>query len=314
MSEHQCHHGALGLACLIALWALMGSHTSAQAQPTCTGFAVGCAVHWQMPPPKGASTWRAGSYTGTIMELDGGGKKGVPNEVRLADIKSGKPFSVRMDQLNSIRCYPPGSTHIPSVTYEVSVCHLGGTVVNGPAVFSFLPWLKVQLSQEIVLSDGQTTNMWTGFVIDMGDLALGLGVNQWAKRGPATTPPPPPPPGKVMHIPDPGQSYAQAAHVVYPAVIKAYMSQNDYDTFLFDFAGGAFHAQSASELNLVADLLDAEGKMIARAMSSSGSFHFDQTLPKGRYGIIIRVMNHAGTGPYSVTLGTGAGPIYEEER
>ena len=96
MFGYQFRRDAFGLVCLMAVAALTGSHTSAQAQPTCTGFAVGCAVHWQMPPPKGASTWRAGSYTGTIVEDDGGGKKGVPNEVRLDDIKSGLPFSAGM--------------------------------------------------------------------------------------------------------------------------------------------------------------------------------------------------------------------------
>ena len=204
-----------------------------------------------MPPPKGASTWRAGSYTGTIVEVDGGGKKGVPNEVRLDDIKSGLPFSAGMDQLNSIRCYPPEWTHIPSVTYEVMVCHLGGAV-SGPAVFSFSPWLKVQLSQEIVLSDGRTTNMFAGHVESFGSVALGLGVNQWAKGG--VTPQPQPP--------------------------------------------------------LVADLLDAQGNMITRAVG--GNLQFNQNLPAGTYGIIVRVMNYAGTGPYELVLGSGMGTTYLE--
>ncbi len=91
------------------------------------------------------------------------------------------------------------------------------------------------------------------------------------------------------------------------------MSQNDYDTYLFDFPGGAFHAQSQSKLDLVADLLDGEGKKLAQARATNGSLQFNQNLPKGRYGIIVRVMNHAGTGPYSLLIGLGPGPIYREQ-
>ena len=323
MFGYQFRRDAFGLVCLMAVAALTGSHTSAQAQPTCTGFAVGCAVHWQMPPPKGASTWRAGSYTGTIVEVDGGGKKGVPNEVRLDDIKSGLPFSAGMDQLNSIRCYPPEWTHIPSVTYEVMVCHLGGAV-SGPAVFSFSPWLKVQLSQEIVLSDGRTTNMFAGHVESFGSVALGLGVNQWAKGGVTPQPQPPQPPvpqppvpqppipqpGVVKEVPEIGQGYAQALKIGYPAVLHAHMGAQDYDTVLFNFAGGPFHAHTNSQLNLVADLLDAQGNMITRAVG--GNLQFNQNLPAGTYGIIVRVMNYAGTGPYELVLGSGMGTTYLE--
>jgi hypothetical protein len=118
--------------------------------------------------------------------------------------------------------------------------------------------------------------------------------------------------GQVIAVPEVGQSYAQALLVGYPAMVEASMGDHDYDTYLFDFAGGAFHAHSSSNLDLVADLLDAQGKMIARARAVNGTFRFDQNLPKGRYGIIIRVMYYAGTGPYSLTLGSGAGPHYRE--
>ena len=115
-------------------------------------------------------------------------------------------------------------------------------------------------------------------------------------------------------MPEVGQGYAQALKVGYPAAIQATMSQGDYDTYLFDFEGGVFHAHSKSGLALVADLLDAEGKFLARAMATGGTFQFDQNLPPGRYGIIIRVMNHAGSGPYELMLGSGAGPRYREGR
>ena len=37
-------------------------------------------------------------------------------------------------------------------------------------------------------------------------------------------------------------------------------------------------------------------------------------LPAGRYGLIVRVMNHAGTGPYQLALGSGAGVHYRERQ
>ena len=107
-----------------------------------------------------------------------------------------------------------------------------------------------------------------------------------------------------------GQGYGQALKVGYPSVIQARMGVQDYDTVLFNFAGGPFHAHTSSQLNLVADLLDAQGKMITRAVG--GNLQFNQNLPAGTYGIIVRVMNYAGTGPYELVLGSGTGTTYRE--
>ncbi len=48
--------------------------------------------------------------------------------------------------------------------------------------------------------------------------------------------------------------------------------------------------------------------MISRAVG--GNLQFNQSLPAGRYGIIVRVMNYAGTGAYELVLGAGSGTIY----
>lgn len=139
------------------------------------------------------------------------------------------------------------------------------------------------------------------------------GTTGGSTSGSAVTQPKVPQKGDIINVPEVGQPYAQALKVSFPATVEAFMSQNDYDTYLFDFPGGSFHAHSLSKLDLVADLLDAEGKMLARSRGTNGTFQFDQNLPQGRYGIIIRVMNHAGTGPYSLLLGLGPGPVYREQ-
>ena len=166
--------------------------------------------------------------------------------------------------------------------------------------------------------------MFAGHVESFGSVALGLGVNQWAKGGVTPQPQPPQPPvpqppvpqppipqpGVVKEVPEIGQGYAQALKIGYPAVLHAHMGAQDYDTVLFNFAGGPFHAHTNSQLNLVADLLDAQGNMITRAVG--GNLQFNQNLPAGTYGIIVRVMNYAGTGPYELVLGSGMGTTYLE--
>jgi lysophospholipase L1-like esterase len=120
----------------------------------------------------------------------------------------------------------------------------------------------------------------------------------------------PPGPGGVTVVPEIGQGYAQALQVRYPSVLAAQMGEKDYDTVLFDFPGGSFRAWTNSKLNLVADLLDAQGTMITRAIGAN--LQFNQSLPPGRYGIIVRVMNYAGTGPYELVLGSESGPRFVE--
>jgi hypothetical protein len=117
-------------------------------------------------------------------------------------------------------------------------------------------------------------------------------------------------PGGVTVVPEIGHGYAQALQILYPSVLAAQMGDKDSDTVLFDFPGGPFQARTASRLDLVADLLDGKGQMIARTRGAN--LQFNQELPRGRYGILLKVTNHAGTGPYELILGNGTGPRFEE--
>ncbi len=333
-----------GLAVVLASVALSGMPAMAQQ-----GFALGREVQWRAPEPIGGSSWRAGLYSGTIADISGGGEKGSASKAKLIDIATGKTFWVRLDQINEIDCQRKYAK-VVGYSKPVQTCRFGGSV-SGTYGLDTQGWMRIALFDEIVLLDGSTTRSFASYFGSFGYLTLGRGPNQWAKRAtstpstgqtsrpdastvaPGTTtgtvpntgsvqPNPPVGPShqpsspgqSTQVVPEIGQSYAQALLVGYPATIQATMSQGDYDTFLFDFAGGLFQAHSRSSLDLVADLLDAEGKMIARARADNGTFTFSQNLPSGRYGIIIRVMYHAGAGDYELMLGSGVGPSYRESR
>lgn len=323
-----------GLAVVLASAVLPGLPALAQQ-----GFAIGREVQWRAPEPVGGSSWRAGLYSGTIADISGGGEKGSASKTKLIDIATGRTFWVRLDQINEIDCQRKYAK-VVGYSKPVQTCRFGGSV-SGTYGLDTLGWMRIALFEEVVLSDGTTTRSFSSYMDSFGYLTLGRGPNQWAKRASSTpstvesgtatgtTPnaggaqsyPPigpshqPSSPGvSTRVVPEVGQSYAQALLVGYPATIQANMTQGDYDTFLFDFAGGHFQAHSRSSLDLVADLLDAEGKMITRARAINGTFTFSQTLPSGRYGIIIRVMYHAGAGDYELVLGSGAGPSYRESR
>lgn len=324
---------AMGFLSSLVAAAAVSSAVPASAQQA--GFRVGQAVQWQAPPPAGASEWRAGLYSGVIEE--------VSESVRVHDLRTGKVVPIRMDTLNSVSCRRGETARVPSETRAVPVCRFNG------AAAGIEQWahLRVRLFEEVVLADGSTAKTFSSFLDSFGELRLGRGPNQFAKGQPPTppqppvigqqppsppqpphppvggnqppvTPPQPPhpptPPGGVVEVPEVGQAYAQALKVGYPATIQAFMTQGDYDTYLFDFAGGTFHAHSVSQLDLVADLLDAQGNMIARSRAVNGQFSFNQSLPAGRYGIIIRVMYHAGSGPYEVVIGAGSATRYRERR
>lgn len=318
------------------------------------GFAIGREVQWRAPEPIGGSSWRAGLYSGTIADISGGGEKASASKAKLIDIATGKTFWVRLDQINEIDCQRKYAT-VVGYSKPVLTCRFGGSV-SGTYGLDTRGWMRIELFDEVVLSDGTTTRSFPSYIDAFGYLTLGRGPNQWAKRAsstpstgqasrpdvstvvpgattgivPNTGSAQPNPPVGPSHqsgtsgpgtggqstrvVPEVGQSYAQALVVGYPATIQANMSQGDYDTFLFDFAGGHFQAHSRSSLDLVADLLDAQGKMITRARANNGTFTFSQDLPSGRYGIIIRVMYHAGAGDYELVLGSGAGPRYRESR
>lgn len=318
------------------------------------GFAIGREVQWRAPEPMGGSAWRAGLYSGTIADIAGGGEKGSASKTKLIDIATGKTFWVRLDQINEIDCQrkyvkivgyskPVETCRFGgSVNGTYGLDTLGwmrialfdevvlsdGTTTRSFASyvdgFGYLTlgrgpnqWAKRASSTP---STGQTTRpdastvapgTTTGTVPNTGSVQPNPPVGpspQPGISGPGTGGP------STRVVPEVGQSYAQALLVGYPATIQASMTQGDYDTFLFDFAGGHFQAHSRSTLDLVADLLDSEGKMITRARANNGTFTFSQDLPAGRYGIIIRVMYHAGAGNYELLLGSGAGPSYREQR
>lgn len=318
------------------------------------GFAIGREVQWRALEPIGGSSWRGGLYSGTIADISGGGEKGSASKTKLIDIATGKTFWVRLDQINEVDCQRKYAKVVGyskpvqtcrfggSVSGTYGLDTLGwmrialfdevvlsdGTTTRSFASyfdsFGYLTlgrgpnqWAKRTSSTP---STGQTSRpdastvipgATTGTVPSTGGTHPNPPVgpsHQPGTSGPGTG-------GQSTRIvPEVGQSYAQALLVGYPATIQAAMSQGDYDTFLFDFAGGHFQAYSRSSLDLVADLLDAEGKMITRARANNGTFTFSQTLPSGRYGIIIRVMYHAGAGDYELVLGSGVGPSYRESR
>lgn len=317
----KCRGMLASAACLLA--AMASWHQPAAASD---GFAVGREIQWTAPPPSGASEWRAGQYSGTIVETSGGGEKGSASRTQLIDLATGKSFWVPMDGLTDINCSHRRVT-VEKLGKATEVCEFRGSV-NGTYGLATLGWLRVALFDEVVLGDGTTARYFAGYYSSFGHLRLGRGPNQWAKQtgggqrpdgGVQIKPQPPkqpdrphPPVQGEQVVPEVGQAYAQALNVAYPAIIQGHMTQGDYDTFLFDFGGGPFHASARSTLDLVADLLDAQGKMIARARASNGTLRFDQSLPAGRYGIIVRVMYHAGGGDYELTIGSGGGARYRE--
>lgn len=106
---------------------------------------------------------------------------------------------------------------------------------------------------------------------------------------------------------DVGTSISTAGKICYNSVVEAKMTSKDYDTFRFNFPGGKFVCYSLSKLDLVADILDQEGKSIARSNDheNTKNFRFERNLKPGIYYVQIRVMRHAGAGPYYLVLGNG---------
>ncbi|MDU8926934.1 hypothetical protein RXV86_06020 [Alisedimentitalea sp. MJ-SS2] len=105
-------------------------------------------------------------------------------------------------------------------------------------------------------------------------------------------------------IADAGGQNMSAAFVPYNCEIKAQMAQSDYDFYAFDFPGGTLHAASREGLNLVADLIRAsDGAVLMRNGVDTGPFRISAELAPGRCILAVRVMHHAGSGPYAVTLG-----------
>lgn len=112
---------------------------------------------------------------------------------------------------------------------------------------------------------------------------------------------------------DAGTNNTEAAAIRYNCRINGALAQGDYDAFAFDFPGGEFLAESSGTLNLVADLIRAsDGEVLARSGVDTTQFRIDGPLEAGRYILQIRVMQHAGAGPYSVALGAPGACVVEE--
>jgi len=105
-------------------------------------------------------------------------------------------------------------------------------------------------------------------------------------------------------IADAGSQNTSAAFVPYSCRIQGHVRQGDYDSFAFDFPGGQLRAVSYQGLNLVADLIRAtDGAVLQRHGVDTGPFSLSANVPAGRYIIQVRVMHHAGAGPYVIDLG-----------
>ncbi|MGE0392379.1 MAG: PDZ domain-containing protein [Vicinamibacterales bacterium] len=112
---------------------------------------------------------------------------------------------------------------------------------------------------------------------------------------------------------DAGTNNSEAAAIRYNCRINGELAQGDYDAFAFDFPGGEFLAESAGNLNLVADLIRAsDGEVLARSGVDTTQFRIDGPLDAGRYILQVRVMQHAGAGPYAVALGAPGACVVEE--
>ena len=107
---------------LIVLTSFVGSAAHAQ----CTGFAVGCAVQWQKPAPRGISVWRAGAYSGVIEE--------VSSETGLIDLATERAANVRMNQLYSIDCVPGAHQKLKASGKELSPKVGDGLIFQAAAV------------------------------------------------------------------------------------------------------------------------------------------------------------------------------------
>lgn len=312
-------------AFVLATMLCAGLVPSTEAQVT--GFAPGRSVVWQLPEDP-RSDWRGGSYAGVIERVDGGDTLTlVTRDAKWVSVKLGQLTAIDCNQRETWRIDPTGGG-----PKNYMACLFEGAVRGRYAVHDWGGGLRVRLHETVLLRNKQERTTFAGLPGSFGKITLGDGRNQWAKGGiaptpsstptptptPAATPTPvpttTPAPGGVTLVPEIGQAYKTSLKAGYPSVVEAYMDQSDYDWIHFEFPGGSFHAHSVSQLNLVADLLDGNGKMIVRQMSSGGGFRFDQPLPMGSYSLMIRVMYHGGSGAYTLTLGTGGGQHYRERR
>ena len=116
-------------------------------------------------------------------------------------------------------------------------------------------------------------------------------------------------PGKKKHFTiiggDAGNQNSSAAKIPYNCSISGVLTKGDYDFFIFDYPGGTFRVYSEPGLNLVTDLIRAsDGKVLAQSGVDTEQFLIEGDLSAGQYILAVRVMHHAGAGPYRVVLGT----------
>lgn len=119
------------------------------------------------------------------------------------------------------------------------------------------------------------------------------------------------------NISEAGWGMGDAALVEYNSTIDAYVAKGDYDMFKFNWPGGKFVCYSKGGLDLVADIVNAQGKTVYRGNNGAGdgkNFKIEINLPAGTYGISVRVMYHGSEGNYQLVLGNGAEHHYTETK
>jgi hypothetical protein len=121
--------------------------------------------------------------------------------------------------------------------------------------------------------------------------------------------------GREIRIPDaPVTASAAYPPLAYPSRIRAHIHRGDYDTFPVEFPGGTLRVASQGGLDIVADLWDDKGSRLARdGEDGRADLVIEKEVPPGLYYVQVRYMRHAGEGPYSLVLGDGSGPVYQEQ-
>jgi hypothetical protein len=119
--------------------------------------------------------------------------------------------------------------------------------------------------------------------------------------------------GGVVDVGDAGTLNNYAAKIRYDCRVDGNILRGDYDAFTFEFSGGRMIVSSSGDLDLVADLLDDRGQMIARSGTETRQFRIEGTYRPGRYILQVRVMHHAGEGSYQIQLGASSNCLVREQ-
>jgi hypothetical protein len=101
-----------------------------------------------------------------------------------------------------------------------------------------------------------------------------------------------------------GRSRETALEVPYPCRVRGIMDKGDFDVYKVNFSGGMMKVVSKGPLDLVVDLKDASGVVLARAgQDAAVDFVLEKQLPPGAYYLNVRVMYHLAAGGYELLLG-----------